>query len=337
MMNDYLVDVAVEINIWIRPNLQREQFEVIKKARPSVLFLISDGGRNEQEWEAIKIGRNIYDNEINWNCHVYRMYEERNQGLYAMGAKAKKLVWSKVDACIFLEDDIIPAVSYFKFCADMFEKYRDDTRIFGICGFNIEEINKNCSDDYFFSRYGSVWGAAFWKRSYLQCSTVFTKSQYTQDLLKDQMKEHPTHWKQITEIIKTGEYDGHVPAMEFYMNLAVYGYHQLFIVPKYNLVSNKGCDPSSAHSDSIIKLPRAIRKAFNSKTYELTFPLKEPVYVIPDIKYEKQRNRILAIDHPLIDLSRKVERGLLLIKNGDGKTLWTKIGKYIDKTKQIEK
>lgn len=43
MMNDYLVDVAVEINIWIRPNLQREQFEVIKKARPSVLFLISDG------------------------------------------------------------------------------------------------------------------------------------------------------------------------------------------------------------------------------------------------------------------------------------------------------
>ena len=42
-MKQYLVDVPVSINIWIRPECQRQQFEVIKKARPSILFLISDG------------------------------------------------------------------------------------------------------------------------------------------------------------------------------------------------------------------------------------------------------------------------------------------------------
>ena len=52
-MKPYLVDVPVKINIWIRPECQRKQFEVIKKARPSILFVTSDGGRNDQEWQLI--------------------------------------------------------------------------------------------------------------------------------------------------------------------------------------------------------------------------------------------------------------------------------------------
>ena len=45
----FLVDVPVKTNIWIRPNCQRKQFEIIKKARPSVLakgFVIFIMNRN---------------------------------------------------------------------------------------------------------------------------------------------------------------------------------------------------------------------------------------------------------------------------------------------------
>ena len=52
-LKKYLVDIPVRINIWIRPECQRRQFEVIKKARPSILFIQSDGGRNDEEWQAI--------------------------------------------------------------------------------------------------------------------------------------------------------------------------------------------------------------------------------------------------------------------------------------------
>lgn len=38
------------------------------------------------------------------------------------------------------------------------------------------------------------------------------------------------------------------------------------------------------------------------KIYELKFLLQHPEYVIPDEAFEKERNRILALDHPLIDL-----------------------------------
>ena len=67
-MKPYLVDVPVKINIWIRPECQRKQFEVIKKARPSVLFVTSDGGRNDQEWELIYQNRKIYDEDGKCLC-----------------------------------------------------------------------------------------------------------------------------------------------------------------------------------------------------------------------------------------------------------------------------
>lgn len=71
---------------------------------------------------------------------------------------------------------------------------------------------------------------------------------------------------------------------------------------KGDLISNQESSGNSAHSDSIENLPRGIRRVFNMKIYELKFLLQHPEYVIPDEAFEKERNRILALDHPLIDL-----------------------------------
>ena len=110
-MKPYLVDVPVKINIWIRPECQKLQWDVIRKARPSILFIQSDGGRNQSEWDAILKNRKMIDESIDWECKVDRLYEDTNLGLYAMGYKRNQLIWSKVDRCIFLEDDQIPSIS----------------------------------------------------------------------------------------------------------------------------------------------------------------------------------------------------------------------------------
>ena len=101
-MEKYLVDVPVRINIWIRPECQRRQFEVIKKARPSILFIQSDGGRNDEEWQAIYANRKMIDEGIDWDCQVYRLYEEKNNGLYSMAKKTYSLIWKTVYRCILL-------------------------------------------------------------------------------------------------------------------------------------------------------------------------------------------------------------------------------------------
>ena len=102
-MKPYLIDVPVKINIWTRPECQRKQFEVIKQARPSILFVTSDGGRNEREWQLIYQNRKIYDEEIDWDCKVYKLYMDHNLGMYAMGEKRTELIWNTVDRCIMLE------------------------------------------------------------------------------------------------------------------------------------------------------------------------------------------------------------------------------------------
>lgn len=333
-MKEYLVDVPVKTSIWIREDCQRKQFEMLKKARPSILFVISDGGRNEKEWEAINRNRKMYDEEIDWNCTVYKLYEESNQGMYSMILKSHRFIWSKVDRCIFMEDDILPSLSFFKFCAEMLERYKDDLRVFAVCGMNHLGINKNCSFDYFFTRYGSIWGVGLWKRSYEEYFNLeLYNDQYTMSLIKELTKNHPSHWRQFISISKYGEYDGHIPADEFYMNAAVYAHHQVFIVPKKNLTSNIGCQSSAEHGDSLDRLPKGIRRVFNMKTYEMEFPLKEPSFIIPDVLYEEKRNMIMALDHSFVRRYRKVQRGYLVLKKDGIKRVISKIKKRKEKEK----
>ena len=306
-MKDYLVDVPVRVMIWIREDCQRKQFEVIKQARPSTLFLISDGGRNEKEWEAIRNNRKIFD-EIDWNCKVYKLFEEENNGMYGIGRKKNKLVWGTVDRCIMLEDDQIPSVSYFRYCAELLEKYKDDKRINVICGFNHLGVSEDVTSDYFFARQGAIWGVAMWRRTYEQYHDFrYANDPYALKLLKRSTKHNKVFWKRIVGYSKSERYEGHKPGAEFYIEFGTFGQNQLQIIPKKNMIHNMGCTEDSAHATSYHNLPKASKSLYFSKTYELDFPLKHPACLIPDEEYERKRNWILANNHPLIAQKRRIE------------------------------
>ena len=203
----FLVDVPVKIGIWIRPEQQMMQYEVIRQARPSVLFLSSDGGRNEAEWEAIRKNRKLYDEGIDWDCQVYRLYKENNCGLYHMALEINRLIWSHVDRCIFLEDDVLPSISYFQFCAELLEYYKDDTRVGMICGMNHCETWDAGNADYFFSKRGSIWGVARWKRTYeLNWNIGYYQDPYARNVLREYIKDMPDLQKQTREVAEKGEY-----------------------------------------------------------------------------------------------------------------------------------
>lgn len=307
-MKPCLVDVPVRVNIWIRPECQKKQFEILKQARPSILFIQSDGGRNEKEWEAIRANRKLIDEGIDWECTVYRLYEDKNNGLYTMSRKVQQLVWSKVDRCIFLEDDILPSVSFFRYCAELLEKYKDDERIECICGMNHLGISENVKADYFFSRQGSIWGIAYWKRCYERRGIFeYGKDPYVMNLLKQRTRHNPISWKRMCAYAKSEYYEGHVAGGEFWIEFSMYAHNSLQIIPKKNMISNIGCTENAAHSSELKKLPRGIRRVFNMKTYELEFPIKHADYVIPDVSYEKRRNKIMGYNSPVVSMCRRIE------------------------------
>ncbi len=338
-MKPFLVDVPVKVNIWIRPECQQRQFEVLKKARPSIMFLQSDGGRNENEWEAIYQNRKLIDEGIDWECTVYRLYEQENHGLYDMGKKAADLIWSKVDRCIFLEDDYVPSVSFFRYCAELLERYKDDERIEAICGMNHCGTWDKASSDYFFATEGSIWGLATWKRTYLQRDPNFSygNDTYIMELLKESTKKEKIFWERLKGYAGKGIYENHVAGGEFYHRFEIYAQHRLYIIPTKNMISNIGCTADGAHAAECKLLPRATRKIFNMETYELGETIKHPDYVIPDEEYVRSRNRIMAVGHPFLYFLRRIESFFLRIYHTGLKGLFKQIKKRIVQKKTFEK
>lgn len=337
-MKPFLVDVPVRVNIWIRPECQKRQFEVLKKARPSVMFLISDGGRNEKEWDDIHKNREMIDNGIDWECTVYRLYEEKNNGLYSMSRKASELVWSNVDRCIFLEDDYVPSISYFSFCAELLEKYKDDLRIHAICGMNHSGIWENANSDYIFTKSGSIWGMAFWKRSVenRDYNFEYANDPYVMKLLRYHTKKNVGYYEQLEGYAKDSLYGGHMAGGEFFHALDVFSQSKMLIVPKCNMISNIGCTEDSAHASTYKLLPRGVRKCFNMKTYEIDREIKHPKYVIDDVYYDEYVLKSMAVGHPFIAFGRKIESIFLRLKYKGISGLIQKVKQKIKKRKRIE-
>lgn len=332
----FLVDVPVRVNIWIRPECQRTQFEVLKKARPSIMILQSDGGRNEKEWNAIRENRKIFDEEVNWNCKIYKFYEENNLGLYAMGEKISNFIWEHFDRCIFLEDDQIPAVCFFRFCAELLEKYKDDYRISRICGTNSVGTWEDASSDYFFSNDGCIWGTATWKRAIEQRDLNFAygKDAYVMNLFKKQTKSYT--YKLLEGYTKNKYYGGHVAGSEFWFEFCKVAYNQVQIIPRKNLISNVGYGEGSAHANGA-SIKECIPKYMYLPTFELDFPIKHPKFIIPDNDYSNRVLKDLGVGHPFLRLCKRIKYFSLLLLHGEFKYIANKVVSKFCIRKRIEK
>ncbi len=334
-MKPYLVDLPVRVQLWIRPHLLRKQFEVIKQARPSVLFLISDGGRTEKEQDLIAESRKIFE-EIDWECTVHKLFMEENQGLYTMGKLARDFIWDKVDRCYFLEDDYVPSVDAFRFCAELLEKYKDDLRIAGICTTNLCGVWEPAEADYFFSSICSIWGIAYWKRSMISRELSYKESPYIIRCINANKYVPNGFLKNFNGYIRDEKYGGHVAGGEFFNDLNIYLHNQLFIFPKKNLISNHGCGDDAEHSAKYKFLPRRKKKLFYSKTYTYNFPLNHPKYLVADTEFRKSHKKMLCDGYPFLEFCDKLETVFLRIIHGDFKTLFKKLKFKLSGKKKIE-
>ncbi|HCJ07903.1 MAG TPA: hypothetical protein DHV96_05940 [Lachnospiraceae bacterium] len=254
-----------------------------------------------------------------------------------MGRKCYEFVWEKADYCIFLEDDIVPTVSYFEFCAELLEKYRYDTRICSISGNNQLESWDKCPYDYFFSKEGSISGYATWKRCFeMFYDFSFAEDDYSYNIFRNNLKLYKNKclMKQTEAFINYGVYEGHVDGSEYWLSHACYGQSQVHIVSKKNMIRNIGFE-ASEHIDSANRIPNGISKLFDLNTYDVTFPLNEPPLVLADLEYEKARNRALGYNNPWIVFWRRICRVCLIVKSGDVAYLTKKLKLVIKRTHNV--
>lgn len=141
-------------------------FETIRQARPPRLYFACDGPRNEEEIAKCAKVRSLIE-RVDWPCEVRTKFSDVNLGVKMGESSAMTWFWENEEMGIVLEDDTLPVQSFFWYCEELLEKYRDDERVWSIMGNNLmTEWEPTNADSYYFSAhgYGAYWGWAGWRR-----------------------------------------------------------------------------------------------------------------------------------------------------------------------------
>lgn len=318
-MEKWEVDVAVCCIFFARPKQFKQCFEAVKKARPRVLLLWQDGPREgrKDDIENIQKCREIAD-DIDWECEVYKNYHDKNMGCDPSTHLSHKWAFSIVDKCIILEDDIVPSQSFFLFCKELLDKYENDTRIDRICGQTLYGGIEDKRFSYFFSRSGSSWGWASWRRvaESWESDYAFLDDEYFLNLAT-----HRYGHKSISKSVasakkKKKEGISYWETIVGYRTLLNSG---LVIYPTVNMIENVGTSENATHAPKDIRqLPKDIQQMFVTRAQEIEFPLRHPKYVIEDYHYFEKQIKYLCpsffrrckrkIEHALRKIVIKVKR-----------------------------
>lgn len=286
--NQYKIDIPVLLIFFCRADKFGKVFEQVKAARPSKLYLYQDGARTEADREGIRKCREIAG-QVDWNCDIHMWYQESNVGCDPSEFLAQRWMFSQEEMGIVLEDDDVPSQSFFPFCKELLEKYKDDERINMICGMNNTGVSEQVEDSYLFTTKGSCWGWASWQRAVMLWDEKYPWLESEQELrnLRGQRLKKREYDRLLQHVRKHKE--SGKAHYETIGGMDLYLYNRLNIVPKYNMITNIGVGEETTHGAADIrKLPKRSQKLFYMKRYEIDFPLKHPRYMMPDYIFEKQ-------------------------------------------------
>jgi len=271
---DFQIKTPIVFIIFNRPETTKRVFAEIAKARPPKLLVIADGPRTDHPDDAEKCAavRAIIDG-VNWDCDVLKNYSDVNLGCKRRVSSGLDWVFDIVEEAIILEDDCLPHPTFFRFCEEMLEKYRDDKRIAMISGDNIQFGRKRTGYSYYFSRYTHIWGWASWRRAWdnydvdMKLWPEIRDGGWLQGLLGSKISVW--YWKNRLE----NAYKGKIDTWDYQWFFSCWIQSALTIIPNVNLVSNIGFGPDSLHT--------AEKKVFsNMKAEPITFPISHPAYVL---------------------------------------------------------
>ncbi len=286
-MKNWQLNTPVVFLVFNRPDTTRRVFEAIRQARPPRLLVVADGPRSNRSGEGEKCAnvRAIID-EVDWPCEVLKNYSDINLGCKQRVSSGLDWAFSTVEEAIILEDDCVPHPTFFRFCEELLEKYRDDERIMHISGVNFQSGRKHGEASYYFSRYPHVWGWATWKRAWQYFDVnisqwVDQKKQYESlNIFKDENERR--FFQKIWDAVYMDKLD----SWDYSWTFACLTQKKFSITSNFNLVSNIGFGSDSTHTRN----PE--NPVANLLASEMSFPLKHPETVAQDIFADENTSRM---------------------------------------------
>ena len=160
-------DIPVCLFIFQRKDTVLRIIDRISQVKPQKIYLMSDQGRNEEEKKRVQECRKAVEAAINWNCEVIKDYAAENRGVFENIGMGAMRVFSQEEVAIFLEDDNLPEITFFSYCKQMLEKYKDNDRVVWSCGTNyLGKYENSSGESYMFTQHLLPCGWASWEKKY---------------------------------------------------------------------------------------------------------------------------------------------------------------------------
>jgi hypothetical protein len=281
--------VPVALFVFNRPDYTRRVLGAIRVARPTRILLIADGPRADHPGEAEQCleVRRLLGAGIDWPCEIHRNFVDTNLGGRERFATGLAWVFDQVDRAIILEDDCLPETTFFPFCQELLERYRDEPGIGMISGTNYRLNDPSDGASYFFARHHSIWGWATWRRAYsgFDATMAAWRDSVTADVLDtiwDDRRSRSIH-RTMFDLYREGAVDTWDIPWVFHL----ISNRMLSAVPHLNQITNIGVFGTRGRGED---------RNNNLPSKPLLFPLRHPGSIEPDPEYD----RVVSRRHRLV-------------------------------------
>lgn len=286
-----------------RPELTKLTLDQIKIVKPRKLYIAVDGARNEIDLLEVNRVKNIIK-KIDWDCQVKTLYQKTNLGCKLGPVTAISWFFKNEKSGIILEDDLNIDTSFFYYCQELLEKYKDNLRVGTISGNNFTGLSDG-KFSYMFSRYSQTWGWATWRRVWDKYDVNISdwpekKENKWLDNIFSSISDR-FYWKLIFDAVYSKELDS---AWDYQLTYLNWSNNFLSVIPSVNLVSNIGIGIKGA-SHTLFK-----NNLFDYPRNVTTFPLKHPPLVKSEVILDKtiQKSSYILYKEIIMNLVRKLGR-----------------------------
>lgn len=297
----FKLTTPVAFIIFNRPDTTEIVFSEIARARPTKLLVISDGPRANRLGEAERVAqtRAIID-RVDWDCEVLTHYADANMGCKMRVSSGLDWVFEQVEEAIILEDDCVPDPTFFRFCQELLERYREDERVALISGDNFQFGRHHTDASYYFSRYNHIWGWASWRRAWKHYDRDI---RFWPEIVKDDglgqiafSKQEAAYWTKACQ----GVYDKSIDTWDTQWTLTIFARGMSNILPSVNLIKNIGFGPDATHTQGLSIYA-------NMDTTPMTFPLVHPVIQAMHQEADRYTSETMFSSRLSVRIARKLK------------------------------
>lgn len=259
--------VPVVFLVFNRPEHTARVFARIREARPAQLFVVADGPRADRPDDAEKC-RQVRElvRKVDWPCELVCDFSETNLGSARRVPSGITNAFRAVEQAIILEDDCLPDTTFFPFCAELLERFRDEPRIGMIGGCTFRSTPPRGLESFYYSIYPHTWGWATWRRAWqmydhtMSAARLNELASRTASYFPDRAERK--YWNHVYAATAAGRND----AWDYRWTASLWAHDCLSVLPASSLVANIGFGPESTHT----------RDGFAPPAGAARFPLQAP-------------------------------------------------------------